>query len=695
MQLKWGLVAVGITAAMGIGCNKNGFKSAGTNTEGSSITLTPPPSPSPSPTPMPSPSPVSVATIFDVYAVADMAGKIQAYQDLQFKFKIPGATAGATYSATGLPTWLNIDSANGELTGVPLTPETTANFTVSVNGVAKGPYSIEVAGNPLKQAQWHLRNTGQAAFAASAGTAGEDIHLSGTIRDRILGNDIRVAISDTGVFEAHRGLKGNYLSVGSRNYLNDFAKTMTWNGSATPDTADPVNAHGTGVAGLIAERGWNNIGGRGVAPFARIAGFLFIQAQDALARAGLISMAFVDQYQGDFDVFNYSWGDAQCALTEYPQILRDRLKLTATNGRAGKGAVMVKAAGNEFIGPLQDCFPNQPATAFYLGNSNFSEDTSSPYLITVGALNADGISSSYSTPGSSLWIAAPGGEYGWNTSVNNNTLQLEPALVTTDFVGSALGIKTLSAGRSTFNTSAATNPLFEHTSTFNGTSGAAPIVTGAIALLYSSNPNLSARDVKFILASTADKVHANVPAATHPQAASNLAGHVYEQPWITNAAGFHFHNWYGFGRINVDAAVAMAKSYVSQLGTQKETNNGATWKYDSGNLNNLAVPAASATGVTRVLNVTETWKVEAIEVRVSANQCIGALGIELTSPSGTKSILMNINSFLPDTMMDSHIFVSNAFYGENSAGAWTIKLIGGRANCTTMFQNWQLNVIGH
>ncbi len=664
---------------LSLGCSKQGFKSLKyQNTDLSSVD-DPPPTPE----------------LGAEYGTADMTGNIQAYQDLQFRFKIPSGVTGATYVANGLPAWLTLDAANNELSGVPPAPGVSAEFTISVNGENKGPYKVTVVGDPIKVHQWHLKNTGQTAFALSGGRSGEDIHLEQTIRERILGKDIRIAVSDTGVLETHRGLRGNILPNASRNYLNNFAQVLTWNGTSTPDVNDAGNAHGTGVAGLIAEQGWLGIGARGVAPLAKIAGFLFIQAQEQLVAAGLLTVAYLDQYRGDFDIFNYSWGDAQCALTEYPDSLRDRLKLSAETLRGGKGAVMIKAAGNEFVASLDDCYLNQPPTAFYLGNSNFSEDSASPHIITVAAVSAEGVSSSYSSPGANIWIAAPGGEYGWTVSPNNQAIHLEPAMVTTDFVGANRGLKTFSQTRNSFDTGAAPNAEFEHMATFNGTSSASPVVAGAVALLLSTNPNLTYRDVKHILATTADKIEPAAAATPHPQAASNLAGHTYEQGWITNAGGMNFHNWYGFGRVHVDRAVAMAKNYVSPLGVQKETNTGATWKYDSGNLNNLAVPPASATGVTNALTVTENYKVEAIQVRLSAAQCIGALGVELTSPSGTKSILMNINSMILDAEIESHIFVSNAFYNENSVGAWTLKLIGGRANCTTQWRNWQLNVIGH
>ena len=36
-----------------------------------------------------------------------------------------------------------------------------------------------------------------------------------------------------------------------------------------------------------------------------------------------------------------------------------------------------------------------------------------------------------------------------------------------------------------------------------------------------------------------------------------------ELPWTQNATGRWFHNWYGFGAVDVDAAVELARTYTA------------------------------------------------------------------------------------------------------------------------------------
>ena len=327
------------------------------------------------------------------------------------------------------------------------------------------------------------------------------------------------------------------------------------------------------------------------------------------------------------------------------------------------------------------------------GNTNVSEEYSTPYQLVVAAVNAKGQSSSYSSPGSAIWISAPGGEFGYDTAGSATSVITDPALLTTDYPGCGVGFK--ANGANAFDRGGGLNADCYHTARMNGTSGATPLVSGAAALLLQVNPALNWRDVKHIFASTADKVQPTSGATQHPTTTLNLTGHVYQQGWVTNAAGLPYHNWFGFGRVNVDRAVAMARTYTSALGTFKETTSAVgVWKYDSGAVN-VSVPDASATGVTSALQVTENYTIEGIQAAVSVQNCVGQVGFELTSPAGTKSILFNINSQVSAMSLVDHVLLTNAFYGERSAGTWTLKVVDGRTGCQATFNSWKLNVLGH
>ena len=83
------------------------------------------------------------------------------------------------------------------------------------------------------------------------------------------------------------------------------------------------------------------------------------------------------------------------------------------------------------------------------------------------------------------------------------------------------------------------NPQGDYTSIFNGTSAAAPNASGAVALLLETQPELTWRDVKHVLAKTARQLHADTPRV---RVAFGGVPAVLQHGWITNAAGYHFHN---------------------------------------------------------------------------------------------------------------------------------------------------------
>jgi subtilisin-like proprotein convertase family protein len=89
--------------------------------------------------------------------------------------------------------------------------------------------------------------------------------------------------------------------------------------------------------------------------------------------------------------------------------------------------------------------------------------------------------------------------------------------------------------------------------------------------------------------------------------------------------------------------------------------------------------------------------IEAVQVRVSlTHPFLGDLGIEVISPAGTRSIVKNIeDGYFNSANLSNQIFLSNAFYGENPAGTWTIKVVDALTGDTGTLTNWAIRVYGH
>lgn len=635
---------------------------------------------------------------------------VVASQDRIYSWTPTSNETGLTFTGSGMPSWMSIDSSTGTISGIPRNAEDINNLRITASKsnlfTTIGPFSILVYGDPLKEHAWHLRNSGQSTFAINGGTSGMDINQDEVSRTDDLGKDVTVAVSDSGLDIDHPDLFVNVLSALSK----DYATTVPYYGDPRVQLDGD---HGTSVAGIIAAVGWNGIGSRGVAPEAKLIGLNYLGT--GVTQTSAIQL---DQASGDIDVYNYSYGSSF-----YPTALMsdssyaDQLKYGVTSQRGGKGSLYVKSAGNSF----QECdFSNG---AFFLGlqcyshNSNLGSEDELPWLISVGATNALGVKASYSSHGANLWVSAPGGEFG----VTN------PAILTTDTAGCSDGYARFGVTGFAFLTGDDGNTDCNYTQNFNGTSSAAPMVSGLAAVLLEANSNLTWRDVKHIMASTAQKIDSasadvvvdssfdfdNGPYVTVQN--SDMIGHTYSQGWTTNSAGYSFHNYYGFGQIDVDSAVSMAKSYSSFLtGMPSETD--PTFALSQTAVG-TAIPDSSAVGVSSSITVAQAYTIEAVQIRVNiTHPRPGDIGLELTSPGGTKSIILNINNSLligldgatPD-WVDDHtnaVFLSNAFYGENSNGAWTLKVIDGlggtsgntdldsAASHTGTLVDWSVNVIG-
>ena len=176
------------------------------------------------------------------------------------------------------------------------------------------------------------------------------------------------------------------------------------------------------------------------------------------------------------DVHNNSWGPGDTnGINVFGDDVLTRTAISegVSLGRGGLGIVYVFSSGNEGAeGQFE---------------TDYKAEKRDVNVITVGALDSNDNVAPYSDGGQTLFITAGGGD---RTDAGN-----VGGVVTTDREG-GLGFV---AGNYT-----AVNDGLDGFSGGRGTSFAAPVVSGVVALMLEKNPNLTYRDVQHIIQRTAD-----------------------------------------------------------------------------------------------------------------------------------------------------------------------------------------------
>ncbi|HEV7251686.1 MAG TPA: S8 family serine peptidase [Mesorhizobium sp.] len=502
-----------------------------------------------------------------------------------------------------------------------------APMSLAPAGAAAGPVSQPGLNAPNLPTDEHFA---QQYYLRNTAAGGRDLHMfhgDRSVWDEFTGRGVRVGVIDDGVDLSHSDLDGNH----------NPAWALPGSDGSPPGAND---SHGTAVAGIIvAER--NGSGVVGIAYDARFA------SMAAIAPSGGPSYSQAIANYANFDVINNSWGggvDFNDALfNPEGRADRDMLATLSANGRGGLGTIFVKSAGNERA---------------EFGNASSSYNNTSPYSITVAAAQRDGFVSDYSCPGSSVLVTAFGGP-------------TQGADVwTTDRTGDA----GYGAG--------------DYTGGFNGTSAAAPMVTGVVALMLQANPNLGYRDVQTILAATAQ--HGGSAIGGGP------AGHEAHR-WKWNGAtnwnggAMHYSEDYGFGLVDAFAAVRLAESWRHQ---STQANRLAT----SANMNEAArsIPDGGSTDIT--FDIAAGISVERINLDLGMSHSrFGDLKVQLISPTGTVSeIFLNhmANNAVPDFGPYDLNVSSTAFLGENAGGRWTLRFIDDVAGNAGQIEAARLHVTG-
>ncbi len=261
-----------------------------------------------------------------------------------------------------------------------------------------------------------------------------------------------------------------------------------------------------------------------------------------------------------------------------------------------------------------------------------------PRVIAVAASTSSGTVATFSNPGAGLLVAA----------VGLNVTVATPAGVT---------------------------------AVASGTSFSAPTVSAIFTMMLQANPTLGWRDIQEILA---DSAYAPAPSA---------AGFTVNGATDWNGGGMQFSNDLGFGVVDANVAVNLARAW-----TQQST---------SANLDTQVVTQSTGFGVAingsaqSTVADTSSERVQHVQVQLTDTGLLAAnTQLVLISPDGTKSVLLNDTGLANGTDethgmdLSGDAVTSNAFWGENAAGNWTLQVQDTNGTVVGAVQNWNLTVWG-
>ncbi len=332
--------------------------------------------------------------------------------------------------------------------------------------------------------QWGLNNTG-----GSGGIAGIDIDALAGWDIKKDADSVHVAVVDDGIAFTHIDLAPNVWinPLEQRNGVDDDANgyvddIVGWNAVRNDYLVFPSDSHGAMVAGIIGAAGNNGLGVTGVAQKIKM---VSVQIFDNFATSGggrlseeltAFNYIYTLRTRGlNIRVINASFGvNGACETME-----RDAIQLLGN-----LGILFVVSAGNDHLNT--DVFPNAP------GNCNATN------IVTVAAVGRNGQLASFSNYGKNFVdVAAPGVEIAsTGSNCSDNCAYAFDGVCEDGGAGAQYNVCTIGEDCTDCGARGESYLIYD------GTSFAAPFVSGIAALLFDRSPFLTPEEARMILMRT-------------------------------------------------------------------------------------------------------------------------------------------------------------------------------------------------
>ena len=541
---------------------------------------------------------------------------------------------------------------------------------------------------------WGLNNTGQAGGVEDA-----DIDAPEAWDTTTGSRDIVIGVIDSGVRYDHEDLidnmwtnPGEIPGDGIDNDGNGYIDDIYGFDTANGDS-DPMDDddHGTHVSGTIGATGGNGIGVVGVNHEVSIAGCKFIQGRSGSTAAAIECINyFVSLKQNGVNV---RATNNSWGGGGFSQALED-----AIAAMGDEDILFLAAAGND--GTDNDAIPHYP--------SNYTLDN----VVSVASIDRTDGDATHNFGATSVDLAAPG--------VNI--------------------VSTISSSTSSY-------------AGFTGTSMATPHVTGAAALVWSYNPDLTALEMKELLLSSGDdndwaqgntltgkRLNVNEamiladPTPGFTMGVSPAQSTVTAGDSATYTLSFgNIADWEGEISLSLEDAAGFASlssptampgdDVTLTLTTADDTAFGdyeVTVNAVSGdltrsrtvglyvlpqNLNDFPYTSEESVvippnevdpddlGVDSIINIPDDLTVFGTSTYVNITHTYsGDLTLTLTSPSGTSAVLRSQSGGSTDDIDAS--YASDAFNGEVATGDWILNVQDAFNGDDGTLNNWSITITG-
>lgn len=496
--------------------------------------------------------------------------------------------------------------------------------------------------------QWHLFHRGSSTDLALTAHIWAEKAWDITRGSR----SVVIAVTDDGFDLAHPDLQGMGKTVAPRDLKNrDDLPIPTGNDN-----------HGTAVAGVaLAEE--NGVGVVGSAPGCSL---MPIQTTGFLDDTS-IEQIFGWAVEQGADVISCSWSPAAIYFPLSRRISR-AINRAATEGRQGKGCVVLFSAGNAnrpIEGKVEEMgWPENLLKGVTDWLSGFAIH---PDVITVAASTSLNRKAAYSNWGRHISVAAPSNNGAPNMALSKGTFKTGP-LIAKSLAGRAV-LTSDRTGSEGYTAGSYTG--------FGGTSSACPLVAGVVGLMLSANPDLTAREVQQILQSTADKI-----VDTEPDPQLNQRYGTYD------SSGHSL--WFGYGKVNAYEAVKAAKERALRDRTLHKTLTAA-------NQTAATIPDSDPRGIFSAITLAESGSLQDIKIYIQAeHEFLSDVSFTLLNPQGQSVLIQGRTLGRQTRLQKTYSLVSTPalrrLLNAEVKGRWRLQVIDHVPEHTGALERWELIV---